>query len=261
MVVLIKILEKIFLPPGIFLIFLCVSFFYLRKMVLPRVLIGTTIVLFYFLSIAPGVYVLNRSLEATYDQEKSISPPQEHDMIVVLASGASSKERSFQELSGTSWKRLWRGIELYYAFDKKIPILYTGDAGKLFDEDIQEPALAKRYAERAGISGDSFLIDNDSGTTHESALNVKKIIQNRFQGTADVSVYLITSARHMERSVQAFRRNDMIVIPVPADFVTSNTLDFNIFSFFPDSENFNLSMGALHELIGRVGYQFYTKIP
>lgn len=180
-------------------------------------------------------------------------------MIVVLASGASSKERSFQELSGVSVKRLWRGIELYHTFDKKIPILYTGDAGKLFNEDIQEPALAKRYAERAGVFGDDFLTDTDSGTTHESTLNVKKILNSRFPNTSDSRVYLVTSARHMERSVQDFRRNGMSVIPVPADFITSRTFDSNVFSFLPDSEQFNSSMGALHELIGNLGYRFYSK--
>ena len=105
------------------------------------------------------------------------------------------------------------------------------------------------------------MTDTDSGTTHESTVNVKKIIENRFLGVEDSRVYLVTSARHMERSVQDFRRSGMSVIPIPADFTTSGTLDVNVFTFFPDSEQFNLSMGALHELIGGMGYWLYSMAP
>lgn len=259
MILFIKILEKIFLPPGIFFILLCVSFFYIKRATLTRIFIGVTIGIFYVLSIAPGAYVLNRILEAPVDGVQNIPSPNENDLIVILASSASPKKRSFQELSGASWNRLWRGIELYDEFGGKIPILYTGDSGKILGLDIQEPALAKKYAGRAGIPGNNFLTESDSSTTHESALNVKKIIQDRSSDGLNSQIYLVTSARHMERSVQDFRRAGMTVVPVPADFSTDDTFHFNVFSFFPDSEQFNASMGALHELIGSLGYRFYSK--
>lgn len=261
MILFIKILEKIFLPPGIFFILLGISFFSVQKRKIARICIGVIFVLFYTLSIAPGAYALNRVLEAPFDQEKNIPSPQENDLIVVLASGASSKERSFQELFGTSLIRLWRGIELYHSFDKKIPILYTGDSGKIFNKDIQEPVLAKKYAERAGVPSDNFLTDSEASTTHESTLNVKKILQVRFGGESRSRVYLVTSARHMQRSVQDFERNGMTAVPVPADFVTDKKFQITLFSFFPDSEQFNSSMGALHEFIGSLGYRFYSKSP
>lgn len=259
-----KIIKLFFLPPvliaaGILLSFL---FFMRRKARWGIIILLGTFVVYYLLSIQPTAYFLARSLEkmvpsATIDSTIIKSA----DAIIVLAGGAQKQtpEHPFAELGGTSWRRLWRGIELFKLADGKVPLFYSGGSGNPFDPIAQEAELAKQYGLTIGIPGDMFWIESESRDTYESSLAVKNLLDKRFADNKTHKIILVTSARHMPRSLKTMNKVGITAIPQPADF-SAESFKITPLSFFPSAAPFSSSVQSIHEWVGLLGYKLRKRI-
>lgn len=237
-----------------------VAFFLLkRRERAGRIIFGVMIVIYYGITIEPTAYGISRSLERGV-----IPPPQEEyagaRAIVILGAGAQKwTEYGMAELDGVSWKRLWRGIELYRTLQGKVPLLYVGGSGDPFNPISQESRLARSYALSMGIPSAHMIIETSSRDTYENGIAVKRILDEQFFDTLRPRIILVTSAAHMPRALAVFQKIGIAVIPAPADFF-AGTLELDPLSFVPSASAFSAAVGGIREWIGIVGYKIRGRI-
>lgn len=256
--IVLKILKPILLPPFWILAGLVVGCFLLsreRYRAARCVLFGTAAV-FFLLSIEPVAALLAWGLEQPYvTADAAALRAANPSAIVVLAGGATEAEgyRPFPELSGQSWRRLARAIDVYRSFDGAVPVLYSGGSGDPFQPVSHEAELAREHAARMGIPGDRFSIESESRTTRESGAAIRAWLDARHPGQETHAVVLVTSARHLRRSLAALGRHRIRATPAAADF-SGGVLRWNALSIMPSASAFSVSSGSIHEWIGTAVY-------
>ncbi|MCX6349964.1 MAG: hypothetical protein NTV79_10780, partial [Candidatus Aureabacteria bacterium] len=145
-----KLLEPFLLPPAIIAIAMlaCLILLLAGKRKSGFALLALTLVVLYCLSTDFGARPLIGSLTLHMpDPGRAFTDPPDAsgaEAIVVLAGGVyrSGPQRPRPELAGTSWKRLWHGLELYWRFGGKLPLFYSGGSGDPFYPIGIEPGLA-----------------------------------------------------------------------------------------------------------------------
>ena len=96
-----------------------------------------------------------------------------------------------------------------------------------------------------------LLLEEKSRDTVENARFSKTILQqHRFR-----QPLLVTSAFHMKRSLEAFHREGIAPIPVPANFITSKERPVIWADFLPDAGALQGSSTALREYLGLLYYR------
>lgn len=108
-----------------------------------------------------------------------------------------------------------------------------------------------------GVPKSALLLEPDSLNTYENAINVKQVLA---QHQVDGSLLLVTSARHMPRSMAIFQKLGLPVIAAPTDFqVTEVDEDARLLGFIlrllPKVEALKFTTMALKEWIGFVIYR------
>lgn len=263
MFVFVKLIKPFFLPPTLIALGILVSIIFLwrgRQRWAQRLLI-IIFVFYYALSIQPVSNLLVWSLEKDFIRgDLNLVDAKDMGAIVILAGGASKKDDRipFAELSGASWKRLWRGIELYKKFDGQIPIIYSGGSGDPFDPISEEAELSKDYAKVIGIPEAKFLIDSVSRDTYESGVEIKRLLDKQFFGS-ERRIILVTSAYHMPRAVAVMNGLNISVVACPADFL-SIRWRLTPLSFFPSVSSLSSSVVSIHEWVGIIGYKILGRL-
>lgn len=250
---LIKIFKPFILPPTLFAVGFIVSIFLIhrKKYHLAKVLLVAMFALYYIFSVQLTADLLAYSLERQYPSPAIINQ-EGIQAIVILAGGA---DESSGELSGVSWRRLWRGIEVYRQLAEKIPILYSGASGNPFDQYVGEALLAKQYAVSMGIPEKQFWTETESRTTAESGREVRRFLEEHFPNLKAQKIILITSGIHMPRAVAVMKKQGIEVLPISADLHDNKKIfSLNLFDLLPSAGSFNSSVTSVHEWLGMVGY-------
>jgi uncharacterized SAM-binding protein YcdF (DUF218 family) len=95
-------------------------------------------------------------------------------------------------------------------------ILISGGSGRLIGEDEPEANKFKRAMLLMGVPENEITIENETRNTYESAVQVKKLLQDSAYQNADC--LLITSAFHMRRSLACYRKAGLQPEPFSTDF-------------------------------------------
>ncbi len=119
-------------------------------------------------------------------------------------------------------------------------------------EDMQQ------LLEFIGIPAAAIIQEPNSLNTHENAVNVKKILQEK----GIEQVLLVTSAMHMPRSLLIFKKEGINAIAAPTDFLVSQkNLDeltssskSIILNLIPNAHNLAKTTRALKEYLGLFVY-------
>lgn len=121
-----------------------------------------------------------------------------------------------------------------------------------------ESADMAKLVEALGVPATAILQDPTSLNTYENAVNVKKILTQRGINR----VLLVTSAAHMPRSMEIFKKQGIDVIAAPTDFLVTepelqkaHTTQGRILSVLPEAENLARLTRALKEYIGLFVYR------
>lgn len=110
--------------------------------------------------------------------------------------------------------RVLHTIQLYKkGIIKKI--LISGGSGRLVTKARPEADELLAVMVMAGVPETDILLENESRNTHESAVNVQKMIS-----TDSGSYLLITSAFHMRRSEACFKKVGFTIDTFSADYYT-----------------------------------------
>jgi uncharacterized SAM-binding protein YcdF (DUF218 family) len=179
--------------------------------------------------------------------------PHKVDAMVILSGGNFGKNANLP-LGYSSLKRLLYGVMI--AKKESIAIIYSGKGLRKYNESISAKDTVNelnRYfdlnlTESTNFEKDKFSImyETKSIDTYENAIYTKKFFSKI--GIDSPTIYLVTSAFHMRRSVMLYEYFGFNVIPVATDFVTSTVT--NRADLFPSMLGLMESYFAIHEYVG-----------
>lgn len=169
--------------------------------------------------LAVTVLPLDEMISAPLENRFPANPPlpAHVDGIIVLG-GAIDPYLSIahqQVALNDSAERLLEGARLA-RLHPEARLLFTGGATDPSQPEAREAPLAALVFTDLGIEPGRLAIEADSRNTYENAVFSQRLMQPR---KGEVWV-LVTSAKHMPRSVGVFRRIGWPVIPWPVNFVT-----------------------------------------
>jgi uncharacterized SAM-binding protein YcdF (DUF218 family) len=245
MIYIIKAIASLLLPPGIIIIVLavCVVKLYKRKAKQTGVLVAITTFL-YLLSCGYVSDLLMHSLEHRYLPKAST----EADVIIVLGGGATSDTPNVNgqgHLSGSAASRLITGILLHR--NNGAPIIVSG--GQVFAHSGSEALIMERTAVGLGVKKQDIIVESESLNTRQNAEKVKQILSEK----GYKNPVLVTSAFHMSRAVENFRKQGIQASPYPTDYQTNIKSVFTWQKLLPSEGALWMSCIALREYLGLIG--------
>ena len=210
-------------------------------------IVGTSMLLFF-----SNDFILNEAMMAW---EVKVTPFKElkksYEYGVLLSGSAKTqvgpKDRVY--IAGAA-DRINHTLQLYkMGYIRKI--LVSGGSGRLIDIGEHEADDLSSLLQMMGVPKEDILTENLSRNTHESALEVKKILEGI---TTPDQCILITSASHMRRSLACFAKVGWAMDPFSTDFQTNDrNFGFDVL-FIPKVEAFGKWHTLLRELTGYVAY-------
>ena len=234
--ILFKIFQQ-FLLPSIFIWLLlfvgAIFIFRSRKRKIGKVLLLLGIILYYLFSITP---IIDLTLYPLENQYKPVDIEQ------------LGPENKIVLLTGEKVARGSEALRLYFAVKAKggrAEIIISGVSALNPSED-EENKETREFLLARGVDKEDIIQEDKSRNTFESAQNIKALV-------GETSFYLVTSAYHMPRSMEAFQRQGTKPIAAPIDI--SKKGNYNLFSFFPSPGNLVKANLAFHEYFGILYYK------
>jgi uncharacterized SAM-binding protein YcdF (DUF218 family) len=174
-----------------------------------------------------------------------------YDVAVVLGGIGRIDMRQKRFDFQYSADRLFQTLELYHKGRVK-KILFTGGSGSIRYPEHKEAIYVKKYLSSIKIPDSSVIIESNSKNTYENAVFSKKIIDS----LKLKSVLLVTSAYHMQRSMQVFKKAGYGNI---TPYVTNRISGPRRFEWdhclIPNAEALYTLNYLIHEWIGSVVYK------
>ena len=196
---------------------------------------------------------LVRSLEWQYLPTGEI--PQA-EAIVVLGGGTRPRiaPRPWYEVNEAG-DRILYGAWLYK--NGKAPyLIVTGGRAEWFGEGGNpESEDMAAIAEMLGVPSNVIIQESQSFNTRDNAVNTRQILQKKGIN----KILLVTSALHMPRSLEIFRKLGLETIPAPTDFLAvqnENSKGWSVlFDLLPNVDALKNTTNVIKEYIGLLVYQ------
>jgi uncharacterized SAM-binding protein YcdF (DUF218 family) len=240
-------IKNILVPSNLVIIFFVVGLILLitRKRKRPAMIMFALSAVVYII-FGTGVIALwlLGSLEHRYKPLVSIEGVRAFKTIVILA-GHAEKQPGLplsSEVNFASAYRLIEGLRIIHLLpDTKILISGRGEV----------PGIMKDLLASMGLPGQRIIIDNQSSNTHESAVNVRRILdQDDF--------VLVTSAGHMPRAIETFRKAGMNPVPAPTNYMSVKERRF--IHYLPSPHHLVYADLAVHEYLGMAWYRIADRM-
>jgi len=184
------------------------------------------------------------TLEHRYKPIASTAGLQDVKMIVILA-GYAERHAGLplsSEVNFASAYRLIEGLRIAQMMPNT-EILLSGGG------DV--PGIMKELLAAMGLVGRRIVIDNKSGSTLESAENVKELIGGE-------KFILVTSAGHMHRAIGTFQKVGMNPVPAPTNYMSVKERRF--MDYLPSPHHLIYADLAMHEYLGMAWYRLTDKM-
>ncbi len=244
-----KLVTPFILPPGFFIIALILSGVLLinwhrRKIGVFNLAIG---VLLWLFCTAPFSNFLMRGLESEFFIPKRVKG----DVLLLLGGGIIDDVPDFSGYGIPTDPMLGRIVTaVRLQKNLNIPIIVSG--GKTNSSSSSEARIAKRFLIDLGIDEGQIVIEEKSRDTYENAKYIRDICRRDHYKNP----ILVTSASHMKRSLLAFKKVGMNVMPYPANFRTKRIYEYGWQSYLPRSGSLGNTSAAFHEYLGIFFYKF-----
>ena len=204
------------------------------------------VILVYGTGIAPVSNYLCYHLEKDYIHYQSAGLKNGLDALVVLGNG-TKEIKSIQETFSSDFGtlRLVHAATVYHKAGARY-FICTGKG----EGDVSEAQAMAKLAEALGVPKDKIRIEAKSENTAENALEVKKILENK-----KTRIGLVTSAFHMKRSEEEFKKYFDHVTPLPAHYLYASPSDNVVIRYMPQAAELAKTSVAVRELIARLWYR------
>jgi len=232
------ILQEFLLPSSLILIFFIVGVFFLFRcrLLISKVLLISAIIFYYLFSISPVADFILSPLEGKYEPVIGENLKQTNVVVLLLGGKESDILRTSEVLRITNIK------------DEQTKVIVTGvdpiNSGEKAANEV------KQFFINRGLKESNIILETKSINTSDSAKNVEELIGEK-------PFFLVTSAYHMQRSIESFVKAGTNPIPAPTDFKTKE--NYNVFNFFPDSRNLRKTDLAFHEYFGILFYRIFNR--
>ena len=172
--------------------------------------------------------------------------------ILLTGVSISGKEPADRVYFQRGVERVTHTVELY-KLGKIGGVLVTGGSGRLLNTDQKEAEDIKRALVMMGVNEVDVMVENASRNTHESAVEVKKMLDRMSRSYSDC--LLITSAFHMPRTAASFRKAGMEMDTFTTDSHTHPRTFTPDALFIPKIESFVIWHKLTREWVGFVAYK------
>jgi len=201
------------------------------------------------LSLPVTAHVALLSLEAPY--APLAERPADAEAIVVFSSGVYPPRgpRLRGELDESSLHRCLEAARLYHQ-GQPCPVLVSG--GKV-DEDEPGPSFASvlgEFLEQHGVSKSDLILEENSRTTYENAVESARILQSR----KIQQVILVADAVDMYRAEGCLRKQGIELTPAPCRY-QATSYPLTVFGFLPNPGAAGQFQRVWHEWLGIVWYK------
>lgn len=173
----------------------------------------------------------------------------------IVLTGVANKDREPKDrvYFAHGADRVTHAVQLYkLGLVKKL--LVSGGSGRLINNEEREALVMKEAMILMGVPEEHIMVEPDSRNTHESAVEVKKILDVSHI-EAD-SCLLITSAFHMRRSRACFRNEGLDLDIFSTDFYSHPRLFTPDVFIIPKLEAIGLWQRLMKEWVGMTAYKF-----
>jgi uncharacterized SAM-binding protein YcdF (DUF218 family) len=251
-----SILEQIILPPGGLIFLSMLGLLLMRKR--PRVgfyMTASGLALLYIACLPVTSHVLLSWLEPdTALTENALLKPVEvkqgiksPQAIVILGAGRHYNTLEFNgdTPNALALERVRYGVWL--ARRTLLPVLVSG--GLAEDNNLPEAEMLKQIIEEEYALPVRW-VEKQSGNTYENA----KYTSQMLAAEGIVSIYLVTHAGHMKRSLKSFEKFGLTVFPAPTAFDGTSQRSLSLNSFLPSSKALGRTAYVFHEWAGIVWY-------
>ena len=239
-------------PLTFFWIFLLLAFLFykLKKQRAFRFFLWFGLIEFYIFSATPLPVFLANHLETQYPVYDPAKTANVNMPILVLGAGHSNdpKMTHLNQLSEPGLNRLLQGIMLY----RQLPGRPLITSGYSYSGGRTNAQVSAEMAVLLGVSPKDTLMMVRPTSTWDEAVEFKK----RF-GTKPF--FLVTSAIHMPRSVEVFKRFGLNPIAVPTNYMIKSLPGESIYSWKPSWANILITEKVLHEYSGAYFYRWFKK--
>ncbi len=173
------------------------------------------------------------------------------DAIVVLGGylGQPLPPRVTSDLTDAA-DRVFEAARLYRA-GKAPRIVVSGGNLPWYPSIKPEAALAADLLVELGVPRADLVLEGESRTTRENAVNTAKI----FAANGWTSGLLVTSGMHMPRALAVFSRVGLDMTPATTDVSAQDRGFGGLFVLLPDAEELNRTTLAVKEIIGGFVYR------
>ena len=256
------------------LVFFALLFLLLRKQQLARRMLSIALCLGLFVGYLPSSQWGMRALEEAVPQTP-LTPAvlAEVGGVIILGGaiegGLIAQDRGEVSIFSAA-ERVTKAMELLRQ-NPELPFIFSGYSGRLMPQGPSEADAFKQLLQEQGLGAHPGYYENQSRNTYENFLYTKQIIDaidkntvkdaNLVKGEKDSTApkpwLLITSARHMLRSLQVANKLDIAVIPVLVDYQTSKQQSWHRFDLVEGGEQWNW---LIHECIGIAAYWLTGKL-
>ena len=228
----------------------------LKKPAFTKFLMRLTLISWFVVGYYPVPDYLLSQLENTYPQASVDS--NELTGVIVLG-GGEGKGTIAQARNEASLSRAAERLSEATKRSKQNPslkVLYTGHTSKIFHTGWSGSDIAKKFLNDQGVPADKILLEGKSRNTYENAVLSKTFLERVGN---EGRWGLITSAAHMNRSMQIFEKVGLgeRLIPIPVDYETSGKQDWWRFNL---KDGNYLWRNYLHETIGTLVYRLTGKL-
>jgi uncharacterized SAM-binding protein YcdF (DUF218 family) len=235
-----KLFTYLVLPPGIFIVMFLLASLFAKKF---KAIFFLFAVSFYLLSNSYVANWLLKPLEAPFNKPLHVN--KNVDAIVVLGGGSVAGSANLP-LANDAYKRAMWGLMI--ASSQNLPLYFSG-AGT-YKEYTEADAFMDSMNEiktNLHVNNISLHVETKSLDTYQNAMFSKQMFLE--QGIEKPTIYLVTSAYHMKRSIALYKHFGFNIIPAATGFKISNKPKTS-WDYLPNIGAFSSSYTALHEYAG-----------
>lgn len=242
-----NIIKYFILPSNLIVLFLTAGIIFYFKKNFKKVgiyLIVLSALIYVIFGTGPVSFWLLGNLEYQYPYLSNPATIKSVENIVVLT-GYAEENSEIPLSSKVNSASAFRLLEVarIFALSPHSNIIITGYGAV--------PNIMKNLLVSIGITNNKIIVENKSNNTFENAQNVLALIENR-------PFALVTSAGHMPRSMQVFKKLGMKPIPAPTDYLSrKNYLAIN---YLPSPIHLKYSDLAIHEYVAIFWYRITNRI-
>lgn len=213
--------------------------------------VGLTLFFFWFAT-PLGANIMVAALEETAREIDECTTRGSRPVVVILAGGMSGQPGEageFARLQEASYRRTLAGLELARTLPRS-SVIVSGGSGA----NIREADLMRALMVALGFPADRVAVERDSGTTHESAAAVARLLGKE----RNHSVILVTSALHMARARATFAVHGVPVCRYPVDsrWIQPRPQD----ALVPQISALSKSSAVVHEALGLLWYSMNGRV-